>query len=119
MLNCPIIKGAVVSAPISPMCFFCTPPSHVIEVDDMRMHCYIQLLIRCGVKEQWQGRLLSQCFRRAFWEALITAEDAVADGFFECISVIHQLFKTISNKIILKNIKRVASSWIISRILLH
>lgn len=107
MLNCSIIKGALASAPISP--FFCTPSSHVIEVTDMRMHFYIQLLIRCGVKAQWQGRFLSHCFRRAFWEALIIAEDAITDGFFESISAIHQLFKRISDKIIKK--KHKTSSW--------
>lgn len=102
--------GALASGPIGPSCFCHSPPSHVIEVDDVRIYCP---LIGCGVKEQCWGRFLSRGFRWAFCKASMKAEDVVADGFFEFVSVIHQLFKVISHPKKKKK-KWVAESGIIS-----
>lgn len=107
--------GALASGPIGPSCFCHSPPSHVIEVDDVRIYCP---LIGCGVKEQRWGRFLSRGFRWAFCKASMKAEDVVADGFFECVSVIHQLFKVISHQKKKKK-KWVAESGIISRFFIY
>lgn len=90
--------GALASGPIGPSCFCRRPPSHVIEVDDVRIHCP---LIGCGVKEQHQGRFLSWGFRWAFCKASMKAEEVAADEFSDCVSalsVIHQLFKVSSHQ---------------------
>lgn len=88
--------GVLASGPIGPSCFCLSPPSHVIEVDDVRIHCP---LIGCGVKEQRRGRFLSRGFHWVLCKASMKAENVVVDEFSECVSalsVIHQLFKVIS-----------------------
>lgn len=105
--------GVLASGPIGPSCFCRSPPSHVIEVDDVRIHCP---LIGCGVKEQRRGRFLSRGFHWVFCKASMKAEDVVVDEFSECVSalsVIHQLFKVISQK------KKVAESGIISSFFIY